>query len=118
MTTTITAEEATFYINSPTSALDVNTTFTLKSQYSQDTLITVAAGDWFVDQENARFAQFTVDLPADFKEKHYNGFYTWQLGSYSDIVKIITQPGGDTGKESYISNNETRDADVFYRPNY
>jgi|14BtaG_2_1085337.scaffolds.fasta_scaffold04220_4 hypothetical protein len=118
MTTIITGEEATFYINSPTSALDLSDSFTLKSQYSQEILVTVASGDWSIITENARYASFTVDLPADFEDKHYNGYYTWQLGTYSDIVKIITQPGGDAGEAEYISNNETREADVFYRPNY
>lgn len=118
MTATITAEEAFFFINNPTSALDLNDTFTLKSQYSQEILVTVASGDWSIVSENARYAEFMVDLPADFEDKHYNGFYTWALGPYSDIVKIITSPGGDLGKVEYISNNEERDAEVFYRPNY
>jgi len=118
MTATITAEEAFFFINNPTSALDLNDTFTLKSQYSQEILVTVASGDWSIVSENARYAEFMVDLPADFEDKHYNGFYTWTLGPYTDIVKIITSPGGDSGKVEYISNNEERDAEVFYRPNY
>ena len=118
MTTTITAEEAFFFINNPTSALDLNDTFTLKSQYSQEILVTVASGDWSIVSENARYAEFMVDLPTDFEDKHVNGYYTWALGPYSDIVKIITSPGGDAGKVEYISNNEERDAEVFYRPNY
>ena len=118
MTTTITAEEATFFINNPTSALNINDTFTLTSQYSQDILVTVGPGDWNITSENSRYAEIVVDLPADFEDKHYNGFYTWTLGTYSDIVKIITVPGGDLGEVEYISSNENREAEVFYRPEF
>ena len=118
MTEIITTEEATFYINSPTSLLDLNDTFTLKSQYSQDVLVTVVPGNWSIVTENNRYASFTVDLPVNFNDKRYNGYYTWELGSYTDIVKIITKPGGDLGEAEYISNNENRNADVFYRPEY
>jgi hypothetical protein len=118
MTTTITAEEAFFFINNPTSALDLNDTFTLKSQYSQEVLVTVASGDWTIVSENTRYAEFMVDLPPDFEDKHVNGYYTWALGPYTDIVKIITQPGGDTGTVDYISDNENREADTYFRPNY
>ena len=118
MTATITAEEAFFFINNPTSALDLNDTFTLKSQYSQETLVTVTSGNWSIVSENARYAEFMVDLPADFEDKHYNGYYTWALGPYTDIVKIITKPGGDVGTVDYISDNEQRTADTYFRPNY
>jgi len=118
MTTTISGTTATFYINSPSSALNLSDTFELKSQYSQKDTVIVASGDWSIVTENERYAEFIVDLPVGFKDKHYNGYYTWSLGPYSNIVKIITQPGGDLGESEYISNNENREADVFYRPNY
>ena len=113
MTTTINSTTATFYINSPST---ITGDFTLKSQYAQDVIFTTS--NYTVDVNNDRYAKITVTFPADFKDKHYNGYYTWSIGSYSDIVKIITQPGGDDGKVEYISNNEERDAEVFYRPNY
>lgn len=113
MTTTINGSTATFYINNPTSIIG---DFSLKSQYSQDVIYTTS--NYLVIVQNDRYAEIVVDFPADFKDKHYNGFYTWSIGDYSDIVKIITQPGGDLGKESYISNNEDRDAEVYFRPNY
>ncbi len=116
MTTTISGTTGTFYINNPGTTSTINDPFTLKSQYSQEVIYTVSGYD--VQEQNERYAKIVVPFPADFKDKHYNGFYTWSLGPFTDIVKIITQPGGDVGKEEYISNNENRDAEVFYRPNY
>jgi len=36
----------------------------------------------------------------------------------SGSLKLIYSPGGGTGTQSYISDNENRQADVFYRPAY
>lgn len=114
MTTTISGTTGTFYINNPPE--NITGTFYLKSQYSQENI--QAGNQYTVVAQNDRYAQVDVTFVASFKDKHYNGYYTWSIGDYSDIVKIITQPGGDTGKVEYISNNEERDAEVFYRPNY
>jgi len=113
MTTTIDGSTATFYINNPAT---ITGDFSLKSQYSQEVVYTTSS--YTVPVNNARYAKINVTFPSDFKDKHANGYYTWSVGSYSDIVKIITNPGGDTGKVEYISSNEERDAEVFYRPNY
>lgn len=113
MTTTIEGSTATFYINSPST---ITGDFSLKSQYSQEVIYTTS--NYSVATSNDRYAKIDVTFPVDFKDKHYNGYYTWSIGNYSDIVKIITAPGGDDGKVEYISNNEERDAEVFYRPNY
>ena len=115
MTTTITADHGYFYVNNPPT-YTMTGDFSLKSQYSQEVIYTTSG--YSVEEQNQRYAKIRIPFPADFKDKHYNGYYTWSLGDYSDIVKIITQPGGDTGKVEYISNNEERDAEVFYRPNY
>ena len=50
--------------------------------------------------------------------KHKNGYYSWTIGSYGDIVKIITSPGGGSGEVEYISSNENREAATYFRPNY
>ncbi len=113
MTTTITGTTGIFYINNPGT---ITGDFSLKSQYSQEVIYTVSGYD--VEEQNKRYAKIVVPFPADFKDKHYNGYYTFCFGDLCDIVKIITQPGGDTGKVEYISSNEDRDAEVFYRPNY
>ena len=114
MTTTITGTTGTFYMNNPPE--NITGTFYLKSQYSQDNI--QAGNAYTVVTQNDRYAQIDVTFVATFKDKHYNGYYTWSIGSYSDIVKIITQPGGDTGTVDYISDNEEREADTYYRPNY
>ena len=114
MTTTISGTTATFYINNPPA--DITGTFYLKSQYSQDNI--QAGNQWTVVTQNDRYAEIEVTFVGSFPAKHQNGFYTWSIGNYSDIVKIITQPGGDLGEEQYISNNEDRDAEVYFRPNY
>lgn len=113
MTTTISGTTATFYINNPGI---IAGTFSLKSQYSQEAVLSGNA--YTITTQNARYAQVDVDVPATFADNHANGFYTVNIGDYSAIVKIITQPGGDLGESEYISNNENREADVFYRPNY
>jgi len=113
MTTTISGTTGKFYINDPGI---ITGDFSLKSQYSQEDIAT--GNSYTIITQNDRYAEIEVTFPADFKDKHYNGYYTWSVGSYSDIVKIITQPGGDSGKVEYISSNEDRDAEVFYRPNY
>ena len=115
MTTTINGSTATFYINNPPTST-ITGDFTLKSQYSQEVIYT--SSGYTVEDQNQRYAKIVVPFPADFKDKHYNGYYTFCFGNLCDIVKIITQPGGDDGKVEYISNNEERDAEVFYRPNY
>lgn len=115
MTVTLDGDYATFYINNPGPNIN-DAPFTLRSQYSQEVIFTDTQADV---GGNQRYATVVVNVPSDIKDKHLNGYYTWTLGDfYSDIVKIITKPGGDEGKVEYISNNEERDAEVFYRPNY
>ena len=113
MTTTINGSTATFYINNPGT---ITGEFSLKSQYSQE--VVQSGNGYSIVTQNDRYAEIVVDFPADFKDQHMNGYYTWSIGAYSDIVKLITQPGGDAGEVQYISNNEDREADVYYRPNY
>lgn len=76
---------------------------------------------WFAD---------TSSIPG-FNEQHRNGFYqfcttppfgptdkpTIGIGKQG-LIRLIFQPGGETGAESYISNNEQREADTYFRPNY
>jgi hypothetical protein len=76
---------------------------------------------WFAD---------TSSIPG-FGEQHRNGFYqfcttppfgptdkpTIGIGKQG-LIRLIFQPGGETGAESYISNNEQREADTYFRPNY
>lgn len=117
MTTVIKNTTGTFFINNP-APVQSNADFVLKSQYSQKVVLTVPSTDWDLITDNDRYSQIDVTFPADFKDTHQNGYYTWTIGDYSAIVKIITQPGGGYGEVEYISSNDEREADVYFRPNY
>lgn len=126
MTTTVQLNRGDFYVNNPTITFSTITTkLWLRSEYSQEyegpfdvTLIT----------QTDRYAKLIVEFPNDWDENHKNGFYTYYIGQGAntqpdiiytqDIVKIITEPGGGAGEDEYISTNERREADVYYRPNY
>lgn len=69
----------------------------------------------------ATWISFAAPRPND---QHINGIYEAELYSeklglsYKQIVKIITSPGGTTGTKPYISDNEDREAIVYYKPEY
>ena len=94
--------------------------FIVTSQHSNDTLFGVKA---YLIETNDRYSRFTCDIPSDTALNHWNGMHLYRLylnettydtGSF----KWVSSPGGETGTESYISNNETRQSKVIYRPNY
>ena len=117
MTTVINGTTLTLYANKP-ATIDLNQSIVIKSQYSQKIVLTVTTGNWVAAIDNDRYVQIEATIPATFKDEHQNGYYTWTIGNYSDIVKIITSPGGSSGEVEYISSNENREADVYFRPNY
>ena len=95
--------------------------FTLTSQYSHQPL----SIDATVTLSNARYTTFEVVFPIGFGDSHKNGIYNYDMSTLTEslekgLVKIITQPGGDTGITNYTSTPaiEERVADVFFRPNY
>ena len=95
--------------------------FTLTSQYSHQPL----SIDATVTLSNARYTTFEVVFPIGFGDSHKNGIYNYDMSTIDTslekgLVKIITQPGGDTGITNYTSTPaiEERVADVFFRPNY
>ena len=123
MTTTVENDIGLFYVNDPLERYSIiDTKLWLKSQYSQ-----TIEGPYSIAsiEETTRYARFTVNFPTGWDEEHKNGFYTYYIGKgaaaqpdiiyHEDIVKIITDPGGDAGEQEYISNNETRKADVYYQ---
>lgn len=102
--------------NMPTS----NVSFQLMSQHSNDVMLT---DDVVVTETNDRYTTFTLALPTDFYKKHYNGIYEYTLSDAENtydrgLLKLVLTPGGDFGKNQYISNNEERQAKVIYRPSY
>tara|TARA_R110000796_G_scaffold33764_3_gene87327 strand:- start:3263 stop:3652 length:390 start_codon:yes stop_codon:yes gene_type:complete len=75
---------------------------------------------------NDRFSKvnFAIIPPAIPAAQHINGIYEVELSntslglSYKQVVKLITNTGGTTGTTPYISNNEDREAIVYYKPEY
>jgi hypothetical protein len=72
---------------------------------------------------NERYSEFQFTLPQLEGDKHFNSMCnytiyfntgTWNSGS----LKLVYNPGGGTGTVDYISNNENREAIVYYTPDY
>ena len=79
-------------------------------------------------EHNARFSKWLCDTSSmpGLAEEHRNGYYHLAVTpipvlvnpTYQQIVKLVFDPGGDTNTQPYISNNEEREADTYFRPNY
>lgn len=80
-------------------------------------------------ESNARYTKWLVDtefLQPGFADEHRNGYYhlittpipEMITPTYQQVVKLVFDPGGDTNTEVYVSNNEEREADTYFRPNY
>ena len=82
---------------------------------------------------NDRYSRWFVDISSypDFGDKEQDGFYqvvkTPPFGPTDKPIigpqelgmfKLLCNPGGDINTKPYISNNEQREADTYYRPNY
>ena len=94
-------------------------TITLKSQLSHlnilDTSLTV-------EDTNSRYTEFSFDIPSDLPLEHKNGIYEYTITNGSDtevgLLKLVCGTGGTDGYTAYESNNEDREAPIYYRPNY
>ena len=82
---------------------------------------------------NDRYSKWFVDVSSipGFADQHRNGFYqfctTPPFGptdkptlavANQGLIRLIFQPGGEMDTKPYISNNEQREADTYFRPNY
>ncbi len=82
---------------------------------------------------NDRYSSWWVDTSSipNFADQHRNGFYqfctTPAIGptdkptigiANQGLIRLIFQPGGEMDTKPYISNNEQREADTYFRPNY
>ena len=95
-------------------------TLSLRSQLSHTNIIdeaamtTVSTGD--------RYTEFSFIIPDGLPEEHKNGIYEYTITNGTDsetgLLKLITGSGGTTGTQAYVSNNEDREATVYFRPNY
>jgi len=72
---------------------------------------------------NSRYTTFGFNLTSIAGALHGNGMYDyiiyenggeWDTGS----LKLVFSPGGGTGTDPYLSNNENREAIVYYDPVY
>ena len=108
-----------FAVDTPNIA-DTLCNFEIFSPFSNTTLLDLEAT---LIESNDRYSRFQCNVPVDLWDKHYNGMYTYILYKDSTIYdtgsfKLITQPGGDMGTHPHISDNENRQSQVVYRPNY
>ena len=74
---------------------------------------------------NDRYTRCTfLTIGEGLADQHINGIYEARLYNdvlgleYKQLIKIITSPGGSTGTKPYISDNEDREAIVYYKPEY
>lgn len=107
----------TFYINGDFPLVDQ---LEFYSHYSNTTLFIAPCS---VIQSNNRYTQLQFTLSTVIGANHVQGLY--QYIAYNDsqveakgVVKVYTTPGGNNGTEPYISNNEDREAQVYFRPQY
>lgn len=106
-----------YYINGPFANTD---RIVFKSLYSNTNIIDV---DATVQQSNERYTHIEFTLDALLGATHQNGIYKYEVYDgttllTSGAVKITMTPGGSTGTIDYISNNENREGQVYFRPQY
>lgn len=90
------------------------------SQLSNDIVFSVPM---MLTYTNDRYLGFEFNLPQLEGNKHLNSmcnYKVYQDGGVIDTgsLKLIYSPGGGTGTKDYISDNENREAVVYYTPDY
>ena len=102
--------------------------------------ITNAIGDWTISltsqlsnmvtfsnamsivETNDRYTEFMFDIPVDLPLEHKNGIYdtivTNGVTNETFLLKLVCGSGGTDGTVAYTSDNENREAPVYYRPQY
>ena len=87
--------------------------------------------------QNKRYTKWFVDhvtFDPDFNDQHRNGYYQYAVvvdpfnnppeepnpgqTKAQGLIKLIFDPGGEMDTKPYISNNEQRESDTYFRPNY
>ena len=92
----------------------------LQSQYSKKDVLDV---DLTIYETNQRYSEFYFFAPDGFYNEHLEGVYDYFLtregvSIETGNMKLVITPGGETGTTPYISDNENRKADTYYRPTY
>lgn len=114
------------YWNIPNISGTLNNGWTLvfKSQHSNMEVDLNIVGLTITGNDRYSRVVFNIIPPSTPADQHINGIYEVELAnielglSYKQVVKLITKPGGTTGTTAYISNNEDREAIVYYKPEY
>lgn len=122
--------ESVLYWNVPNlpglvSSTDHNWQLSFKSQWSNTVLFIISDPALLGIVTNDRYTQCAFYTTSDdLADRHVNGIYEAELYnevlglSHKQLVKLITSPGGSTGTKPYISDNEDREAIVYYKPEY
>ena len=92
----------------------------LYSQYSHKTILDV---ELTIYTTNDRYSEFYFFAPAGFYNEHLEGVYDYYLKKEGVSIetgnmKLVLEPGGETGTTPFVSNNDERRADTYYRPEY
>ena len=108
------------YLNVANVTSGASQTLLVSSQASNDEILNV---DFTISSTNDRYTRIDFTIDAEIPTQHLNSmadYFAIIDGQTVDqgILKITTNPGGGTYTQNYISNNETRQAKVYYRPEY
>ncbi len=120
MTITILENQATFEFAIDTPNINIDTVLEVSSQHSNTILFSIPAT---LLNSNDRYSRFECTVPTNLWNEHKDGMHTYRVIEGETVYdtgsfKLVTTPGGTAGTEPYISNNETRQAKVIYRPDY
>ena len=92
----------------------------LKSQLSH--LFVLDSVPMTTVETNDRYTEFSFDIPADLPLEHKNGIYEYTISNGPDtqvgLLKLVCGTGGTDGTVAYQSDNEDRDAPIYFRPSY
>lgn len=95
-------------------------TLSLKSQLSHTNILDAVS--LTILETNDRYTEFSFEIPDGLPEEHKNGIYDYTVTNgyttETGLLKLITGSGGGTGTTPYVSDNEDREATIYYRPNY
>lgn len=91
----------------------------IQSQYNKNV--------WFWNmtlvESNDRYSEFEIDITSTERLAHINAIYNYEVQKdgvvvESGLLKYITEEGGSNGAVAYVSDNETKEATQYYRPEY
>ena len=108
------------YLNVANVSSGATQTLLVSSQASNDEILNVP---FTIGNTNDRYTRIDFTIDAEIPAKHLNSMADYSViiddaTIDEGILKITTNPGGGTYTQNYISNNETRQSKVYYRPEH